>query len=698
MAQVNRALLGGGENLIEAAAKKLHGFPKPLPRTYAEARLRFLERLDPLAAELALLPPEMKLPGGTIVAVRLHPDFTGAVHEPDRLLAYLPAAVKVGARGWRVPLAEVAPTAAVRRDLDHGVAEAMARLVFLAVDEIAFLAELRDVLARPEAMLPQAARHDLQRIERIGLLAPEEQISPAAFPSAWTGGRVELVLHPSPLAPERQRAHLLARLEGAGIAAEAVRFRPYPGLPSFVSLPLARAALDRLRGYNPLRTAGMLDLNPLPVLRAGPMLAAPQPPPPGPVASVKVAVFDGGFDDRLPLLGTHALLSPSSSSRVPPHPDCVAHGTAVAGAILHGPLNAYPARAVLPAPPVSVVGFRVFPLSDPDDLDLYEAIDAIERAVPHLDGVRVVNLSFGPRGPISDDNISRFTYVLDRLAYERDLLPVVAVGNDGSLPGCGRVQAPADAVNALSVGAFSQYDRERYAVGYSCRGPGREGAKGKPDLVAFGGCERTPFHLVSARPGMRVLDHGTSFAAPLVTRRCAELLGRCPDLSPLLLRALLIHHSRHPGAGFDYSLGHGFCPENIDEMVGCPPKTVSVLLTTPSRRRGWRGSRCRSRPASPCRERSRSRGRWSCSPRSTRSHRSSTPRPRWRRRSIPTAGSSPSPRRRSSSRAPRRAGSTSSSRRRRRPRWPPRSGPARSCPFPARPTPIAVRRTCAGPT
>ncbi len=60
------------------------------------------------------------------------------------------------------------------------------------------------------------------------------------------------------------------------------------------------------------------------------------------------------------------------------------------------------------------------------------------------EGVRIVNLSFGPRGPIGDDSISRFTYTLDRLAYDWNVLPVVAVGNDGESGG-GRIQAPADA-------------------------------------------------------------------------------------------------------------------------------------------------------------------------------------------------------------------------------------------------------------
>ncbi|MDE1170264.1 MAG: S8 family serine peptidase [Verrucomicrobium sp.] len=583
----DRSALGRGESLIEAAAKRGRGFPKPPPHSYAEARHRLISGLSGLRETLRAIPPLEAPPGRLVLALRLHPDFLSAAFEPDPLLRLLPAAAKVGARAWRAPLAAVIPSAEVRRELEQGRTEAPARLVFLAVAPDPFVEELLAVLDRAESALSQAVRHDLQRIERIDLLSPQERVEPAALAAEEEEGRpprIELVLHPSPLPLEAQREHLFARLADAGLFPDPgrARFRPYPGGPTFVSLPQGRAALATLGGYNPLRTARPMTLGlPFPMLRGAPMLAAPQPPPARtPRAAVTVAVFDGGFDPELPLLAGHARME-EEGTPVPPHPDCVAHGTAVAGALLHGPLNPHAAEAALPPPPVSLLGFRVFPLSNPTDFDLYEAIDTLERVVPKLERVKLLNLSFGPRGPISDDNLSRFTTVLDRLAYEHDVLPIVAVGNDGALSESGRIQAPADSVNSLSVGAFSHYGGERYAVSYSCRGPGREGAKEKPDLAAFGGCERTPFHLVSARSGHRVLDHGTSYAAPLVARRCGELLARSPGLSPLLVRALMIHHS-HPPHGqrgaFDYALGHGYCPEDADAMLGCPPKTVSILL------------------------------------------------------------------------------------------------------------------------
>ncbi|MDT2273713.1 hypothetical protein P7H20_00815 [Paenibacillus larvae] len=61
--------------------------------------------------------------------------------------------------------------------------------------------------------------------------------------------------------------------------------------------------------------------------------------------------------------------------------------------------------------------FRVLPLSDPKDFDLYEAIEFIEQVVPNRHDIDVYNLSFGPTGPIFDDEISKLPYALDTLAW-----------------------------------------------------------------------------------------------------------------------------------------------------------------------------------------------------------------------------------------------------------------------------------------
>ncbi|ETK27897.1 YprA [Paenibacillus larvae subsp. larvae DSM 25719] len=184
---------------------------------------------------------------------------------------------------------------------------------------------------------------------------------------------------------------------------------------------------------------------------------------------------------------------PAEQERI--HPD----KTAVAGVVLYGDLNQYEANSHLDDPVLFVESFRVLPLSDPKDFDLYEAIEFIEQVVPNRHDIDVYNLSFGPTGPIFDDEISRFTYALDTLAWNYQKLFVVAVGNDGEAPSpYNRVQAPADLVNGLGVGAYTfNYDTaERIRASYSCIGDGREGCKVKPDVCAFGGDSRYPIHLI----------------------------------------------------------------------------------------------------------------------------------------------------------------------------------------------------------
>jgi len=185
----------------------------------------------------------------------------------------------------------------------------------------------------------------------------------------------------------------------------------------------------------------------------------------------------------------------------PPAIDGIAHGTAVAGALLYGPLNDYDTSKPLPTPSVSVVSIRALPTSNPTDMDLYESIDVIEAAVPSRKDIKVFNISFGPRGPILDDTISRFTFALDLLAVTHKSAFIVAVGNDGAAgPGMNRIQAPADLVNGLGVGAFTERKNGKVHAPYSCQGPGRECGKLKPDVVALVDVIKSRFTWWADRP------------------------------------------------------------------------------------------------------------------------------------------------------------------------------------------------------
>ena len=253
----------------------------------------------------------------------------------------------------------------------------------------------------------------------------------------------------------------------------------------------------------------------------------------------------------------------------------------MAGAILYGQLNGYNAQAQLPTPEVAVRSFRVFPPTQSWDFDLWEVVDTIEARVPQIADIKVYNLSIGPEGPIMDEEVTRFTYALDRLSYFKDVQFCVAVGNDGQTA-YPRIQSPSDAVNAVGVGAWTfavdNLFPKKVRAPYSCTGAGREGAKVKPDVAAFGGCENHPFHVVSLEPGQRVLTMGTSFATPLVARQMAMVLGHAPELDPLTAKALVVHSAENPAGHPDYELGHGCIADSVTEILSCSPTRATAVF------------------------------------------------------------------------------------------------------------------------
>jgi hypothetical protein len=336
--------------------------------------------------------------------------------------------------------------------------------------------------------------------------------------------------------------------------------------------------LEKLASTNPLRAAHPLTFSALEDLRNVPLFTAPRPPASTTRSTIKVGMFDGGVDTSLDLLRGQVEEDTSLGISTTPTADSLAHGAAVAGALLYGPLNGIDASSRLPAPPVYVVSIRALPTSDPHDWDMYESIDVVERTVPARKDIKVFNLSFGPREPILDDDLSRFTYVLDTLAVTHKVTFLVAVGNDGKIRGMDRIKAPSDLVHGLGVGAFTVNGAGQVHAPYSCQGPGRECAKIKPDIAAFGGCENSPIHLVSTTNGRRALSAGTSFATPIAARVCAQAAECFERANALLARALLVHTAVHPDGKPDHLLGNGCVQPSIDDILYCPEPGVTVVF------------------------------------------------------------------------------------------------------------------------
>ncbi len=217
----------------------------------------------------------------------------------------------------------------------------------------------------------------------------------------------------------------------------------------------ASSHLNPLRAIHPL---GRVGITPVRMISGG---TAPRLIKSDKRSMIKVGVFDGGADESIPLLKGH--VSAIECVSTAPEADYLSHGSAVCGVVLHGNLAVKGKTDILPLPCVSVESFRVLPIQDQNDFELYEAIDAIESIVSRRSDIKLNNLSFGPVGAIVDDSINRFTYVLDRLTYdipENEVNPLfcVAVGNDGELVDpVNRIQSPSDLVNGLSIGACAVF-------------------------------------------------------------------------------------------------------------------------------------------------------------------------------------------------------------------------------------------------
>ncbi|MFZ7063940.1 S8 family peptidase [Pseudomonas aeruginosa] len=207
-------------------------------------------------------------------------------------------------------------------------------------------------------------------------------------------------------------------------------------------------------------------------------------------------------------------------------------------------------------------------------------------------GCRIFSISLADikSAPYAGGKVGPWTATLDELARELDVLILVSAGNrmprqgerqEESITGypeyllepSNRFLEPAAALNVLTVGSIAHgngIDQALQDAGvgiqpitgsyepspFSRAGPGIGGAI-KPDLVDLGGTlvydplagPRTGYDQPSA--GILTLNHryleqmlrtasGTSYSTPMVAHKAAQLLGRFPDASANLLRALLV--------------------------------------------------------------------------------------------------------------------------------------------------------------
>ena len=573
---VDRRLFIGGERLrIDVEAPPSGGGDKYEPQTPMQARSLLLPMLQSVVEGAATLPPDLR--GDRVyIEARLLPNYLAASYFPEALLNRINA-VPVGSR------ADISTYRTPSRTEETGTR----RLVLAVEDE--GLERFRALVDRPgAARSEQQAFAQIRMLDQVTIASHQDVVlnRPESDSQRITW---EAVLHPSttirgepePLdGPTMAKwFRLVSSLDGES---HDDYVRQVGGL-TFAPVVLESSRVDELARFNPLRA-----LRPMPALRPRPLIgtravARLGPPPSAQPAQSqpKVAVFDGGVHPAPS--GSSLFPSPSIdlTSEVSDTRD-LDHGTGVTGAVMYGlALPGTTARQ----PPCPVESLRMLPAPDvPNDLDGYWLLDQIKEVVVEK-GYDIVNLSLGPEIAVEEFNEpNRWTSELDQLAWEHDVLFIVAAGNDGEQDkglGLHRVQVPGDMVNGVTVGACdaappnSPWGR----VSYSSMGPGRHGNRIQPAGVQFGGSDANPFPVICANGTFRD-SHGTSFSAPLVTHALSDLATRLPVATPSVLRAFAVHYAeRHRTyKKLINEIGHGRFLLDFEPVLHSGPEEAHVLF------------------------------------------------------------------------------------------------------------------------
>jgi Subtilase family len=574
MAETRNYLLGFGERLTEKIAPVKRPVTKADPYQFTEARDRLAPRISMVVREIDSLPGLACPQDECVAAVTLHPAYIAKSFFPLGLFRAV-GLEPVGSRPRQIVPEKGAkkPTAAQKKE----------GLQPLSATADLFVVGKRQAFRRWSQSVKswQPTREgadELIRVEDVRFVAPAERIKPMR--SDTDAPLLEVVLH-------RSDEHVLEGfrdyMKSLDVPVKLDERIEVQGL-CFLPVRVPRAVHERMAQFGFLRVAREMprlrELHPgasSSLMRSVKGFPVKMPHAEPLNKDVRVAVFDGGIPDNI--LPASLVSRKRSKGIGAAAPDSQVHGLGVTSALLFGPLKqGEPA----PQPYAAVEHYRVVDVATKQDpqgkyFDVLNRIMDVLRQKPF----DFVNLSLGPDLPIEDDEVHVWTASLDEHFSHGKSLVTVAAGNTGDADwdlGNARIQAPADGVNMLAVGACDSMDDSWKRADYSSIGPGRSPGIVKPEIVVFGGCDGTPFVVLdAAKPGFARGIFGTSFSSPLALRSAIGVRAYLGSvMSPLALKALLIQHGK--AGGFDQrEVGWGRVPHEIEELVTCAEGAVHVL-------------------------------------------------------------------------------------------------------------------------
>lgn len=569
MADVRNFLLGQGEQYTDSVIIKRGGGPKKPVYSFSEAKKRLTPRIVEAAKIIASL-PQAACPGDEAVAVAtLHHEYLSKSSYPETLIQ----ATGLRAIGSRTVVHTPEKVSTTKGPQPKSTSE-----LFLAGPRKtfdSFAGQIRTLM--PSSELAE----DIIKIEDFRAPTVDERILPIKSKDATP--QLEIVLHSGDgAARDRLLNSFRDYLDTIGIKVN-LADRIDAGNLSFLSIRARTAQVRDIAKFSFLRKVREMPrlrpLMPKEASKSKRIAGYDLSIPTGPVLdpTIRVAVFDGGFPD-VPKLARYV---DQYEEHVSGAIDTFeAHGLAVTSALLFGPLE----KGVIPQTPYAKVDhYRVLDADTQNDPQ-HELYPVLRRIVGVLEREKYefVNLSIGPDIPLDDDDVHPWTATLDPLLSGGGTLATLAVGNAGEADAAtklNKIQPPSDCVNGLSVGACDSRNTKWNRAGYSSVGHGRCPGLIKPDGLAFGGTNDNPFWVIDYKDNESSAPVcGTSFASPYVLNTAIGVrayLG--PSITPLTLKALLIHNcSRDKSQKID-EVGWGRIETDVDSLITCASSKTCVL-------------------------------------------------------------------------------------------------------------------------
>jgi len=560
-----------GEELSAPAVLANGGGTKHHPQTLEQARLNLAPQLASIRSTFATLPDTLKMER-VVIEAEVFANYLANSYFPKDLVTQLnlrPLGSKVVEHGIQ-SLPSTGETDAVSKSfLLSADAQAVQDMEAILMGKGGTKGASDDLRQFTKISVSLAHRATDDGNEQDGALRPFEAVLHPDPDQSTVADRVEAT------ESTLSKFERLVRSVGGRVFSD--ENDVVDGL-TFIALEIPPSRVDEVAAFNPLRSLtptpkigllqrahsaeasiGLLDV---PAARNG---------------LPEVLIFDGGINCESGIFSGHATSINLTGEAMTG--DGERHGSAVTAAVLFGDV-ANSGSALEPA--AHVTHYQIVPAKDNDASEFPWVLRRIQEIVRTTDA-RIVNLSLGPTAPVEDREPHRWTAVLDKVAYERQILFVTAAGNNGSSDGStglNRVQSPADMVNGLCVGAADKPSPEVdwNVAPYSARGPGRPGARIQPAILAFGGTTTDHFGRVRSNGEIFKDHHGTSYAAPLVTNALARISTQLQSRSDLnTLRALAVHFAENPAKHILVDVGHGRLSGDIDELLNCSSNQATVI-------------------------------------------------------------------------------------------------------------------------